>query len=272
MPPVARLLPDVASLHQNGWEFDARFGCAAQQFPRFPTGLPQRGSLNITIQNGIISQESVPRCGQVRSGLQTSGGHDKRGRTRVAGATGTAAAGASRPGRRYLGSTVRARLRPYPGSTPQEAQACPARSHLPYRGPAHARHHRVRILAVRRRNRAETPPYDGHLDMRARSRLAVREPQRKHAQLVPVILRGPRTQIGFTRNIDRARTPQDEGHRTLTIGYSGWMPACRMTSPQRRVSSSISLRMSSGVPPTGIRLSSAKRFFISSDLIASFMA
>src|SRR5215510_14093518 len=92
-----------------------------------------------------------PRAGcrflnAVRRGeLLVSGGDDRRGRTRVAAATGAIAPGASRSRRRDLRIAALAWLRPAAGPAAQEAQAPLARPHLLYRGPAHARHHRVSL-------------------------------------------------------------------------------------------------------------------------------
>ena len=52
---------------------------------------------------------------------QTCGGDDQRGRTRVAGAAGPAATGASRSRRRDRGAGHGPRLRPYPGTAAEEA-------------------------------------------------------------------------------------------------------------------------------------------------------
>ncbi len=71
------------------------------------------------------------------------GGNDKRGRTRVAGATGALAAGTSRPRRRDLRTAALAGVGCAASPALKEAQALPARSYLPYRGPADPRHHRV---------------------------------------------------------------------------------------------------------------------------------
>src|SRR5205085_11132250 len=136
------------SLHQNRGRFDARFGCAVQQSPDCTAR--QAASLNIAVQNGISSRVG-PRL-RITGLPRTSGGDDQRGRTRVAGATGAVAAGAPRPRRRDLGLAGDARLRPAAGAAPQKAQALPARPYFLYRGPAYARHHRVRRARLFRLN------------------------------------------------------------------------------------------------------------------------
>src|ERR671931_2008394 len=77
-----------------------------------------------------------------------SGGDDQRGRTRVAGATGALAAGASRSRCRDLRPAALAGLRSVAGSATEEAQARPARPHFLYRGPAYARHYRLAVASM----------------------------------------------------------------------------------------------------------------------------
>src|SRR5262249_35404864 len=81
------------------------------------------------------------------------GGDDQRGRTRVAGATGALAAGASRSGCRDLRIEAFAGLRCAASAATQEAQALPARPHFPHRGPAHAGHYRVTLTPAECRRR-----------------------------------------------------------------------------------------------------------------------
>src|SRR5262245_10736110 len=155
--PEVSLLPDLHILHRDG--------AVSKRLLIVRRSKPQRTGSNILRlerrrangdtfarsgapapagPNGVGptgSRVSGARAQSVR--LRISGGDDRRGRTRVAAATGALATGASRSRRRDLRLAALARLRPAAGATAQEAQASAARPHLPYSGAANARHHRV---------------------------------------------------------------------------------------------------------------------------------
>src|SRR5512139_976065 len=85
-------------------------------------------------------------CGA--SAGKISGGDERRGRTRVAGAAGAPATGTprSRCGYRCLGDL--AGFRPHSGAAAEKAQAGPARQNPPHRGSAYPRHYRVAVTAA----------------------------------------------------------------------------------------------------------------------------
>src|SRR5262245_29485197 len=135
-----------------------RFKCTAEspQERRYTRRLPAANqrkafdclrffkTLNALVENAIIATLPPTWSGQAATKRkQISGGDDRRGRTRVAGAAGAPATGTprSRCGNRSLGDL--ARIRPNPGTEAQEAQTDPARQNPSYRGSAHPRYHRV---------------------------------------------------------------------------------------------------------------------------------
>ena len=107
-------------------------------------------SLNPLVENVIITW-LLPRR---PASAQTSGGNDGRIRTRVAGAAGAPAAGTPRPGRGHYGLGYLPRLRPYPDTATQEAEAHSARQDPPHRRPADTRHHCV-VVRPRLRSAAQ---------------------------------------------------------------------------------------------------------------------
>src|SRR5262249_3100663 len=77
------------------------------------------------------------------AGPEATDGNDQRRRTRVAGATGAAAARAPRPRCGNFRAADRAGFRQTAGAAAQEAQAPSARPHHLHRGPAHAGYYRL---------------------------------------------------------------------------------------------------------------------------------
>src|SRR5262249_61176461 len=80
-------------------------------------------------------------AGRCRSGPSISGGDDQRRGTRVAGATGALAAGASRSRCRDLRLAALAGVRSVASPAPKKAQTHPARSDFLHRGPTHSGHY-----------------------------------------------------------------------------------------------------------------------------------
>src|SRR5262249_14636880 len=87
--------------------------------------------------------DGKPCAGRCR-GPSISGGDDQRRGTRVAGATGALAAGASRSRCRDLRLAALAGLRSVASPAPKKAQTHPARSDFLHRGPTHSRHYCLR--------------------------------------------------------------------------------------------------------------------------------